>query len=200
NVDDVYGSPDTLMHRDRPVLHVANLSHTPVSIGEGQALGTAHRPEHWLDKNHAYGAGQLQRMEAHAHMVRQLVVSQTTPREVTGHAIQAEAVDLPLDSVRLTSEDPLAEEPLEGGPKTSEAPPEETSFNAFVRDIDISEELDPGRRADFLQMLIRNQAAFSLDGRLGTIKGSVCTIPLRPGAKEVSLPPFPGSPAKREVM
>lgn len=38
-----------------------------------------------------------------------------------------------------------------------------------------------------------------MDGRLGTVEAK-CTIPLRPGSKEISLPPFPSSPAKREVM
>ncbi|KAI0079332.1 hypothetical protein K474DRAFT_1569348, partial [Panus rudis PR-1116 ss-1] len=44
-----------------------------------------------------------------------------------------------------------------------------------------------------------HKRAFSLDGRLGTVNEE-CTIPLRAGAREVSLPPFPGSPAKREVI
>ncbi|RDX45328.1 hypothetical protein OH76DRAFT_1327359, partial [Lentinus brumalis] len=46
----------------------------------------------------------------------------------------------------------------------------------------------------------KNKNAFSLDGRLGSVKGTTCTIPLRAGAKEISLPPFPVSPAKREVI
>ncbi|CDO78031.1 hypothetical protein BN946_scf184648.g3 [Trametes cinnabarina] len=116
-------------------------------------------------------------------------------------ATQAEAIGLPIDgSARTLEEDPLAEEPLEGGPKTAEAPPEDVALSAFAREVDISDELDASQRKQLLEVLIKNQKAFSLDGRLGTIKNSTCSIPLRPGAKEVSLPPFPGSPAKREVM
>ncbi|OJT11428.1 Retrovirus-related Pol polyprotein from transposon 297 [Trametes pubescens] len=202
NAEDVFGAPDTLVHRDKPAMHVANLSDTPVRITKGQALGTAHRPDDWLDRRQAYSCEQLQQMDVHAAMIRQLIGSQANSLGRTHSRVtRAEAVDLPLGSTtKRTEEDPLAEEPVEGGPKTAEAPPEDTPFAAFVRDIDISDELKGEQREQLLQVLIKNQAAFSLDGRLGTIKGSVCSIPLCDGAKEVSLPPFPGSPAKREVM
>ncbi|KAI9069858.1 hypothetical protein FKP32DRAFT_1691241, partial [Trametes sanguinea] len=49
NVEDVYGAPDTIIHRDRPVIHVANLSDSPIRIGKGQSLGNGHRPDEWLD-------------------------------------------------------------------------------------------------------------------------------------------------------
>ncbi|KAH9853212.1 hypothetical protein C2E23DRAFT_701946, partial [Lenzites betulinus] len=97
-------------------------------------------------------------------------------------------------------EDPLAEPPLEGGPKTAETPLDDVPTTDLIREIDVSEELTGRDRERLLQVLSRNSAAFSLDGRLGTVKNATCTIPLREGSKEVSLPPFPGSPAKREVM
>ncbi|KAI9066042.1 hypothetical protein FKP32DRAFT_1540260, partial [Trametes sanguinea] len=96
-------------------------------------------------------------------------------------------------------EDPLAEEPLEGGPKTSEVPPDDTKGESLPEAVDISRELTASQRDRILEVVTRNQAAFALDGRLGTVEAK-CTIPLRPGAKEISLPPFPSSPAKREVM
>ncbi|THH26480.1 hypothetical protein EUX98_g7699 [Antrodiella citrinella] len=65
--------------------------------------------------------------------------------------------------------------------------------------VDVSEEVIGDQRTRLLEVLGRNVKAFSLDGRLG-MTDTTCTIPLRPGSKEVSLPPFPGSPAKREVM
>lgn len=40
---------------------------------------------------------------------------------------------------------------------------------------------------------------FGLDGRLGNFKEHI-DIPLKPGAVPVSLPPFPVSPAKQEVI
>ncbi|CDO77172.1 hypothetical protein BN946_scf184675.g4 [Trametes cinnabarina] len=200
NVEDVYGAPNTLIHRKRPAVHVANLLDSPIRIGKGQSLGMARRPNDWLDSRDQYDDEQYRRIEAHANVVRQLVVSQI-PEAARSFITKAKAVDLPLgEATRVTEEDPLAENLVEGGPKTAEAPPEDTAFATFIQDVDISEELTPSQREQLLQVIIKNQTAFSLDGRLGTIKGSTCSIPLRPGAKEVSLPPFPSSPAKCEVM
>ncbi|KAH9848496.1 hypothetical protein C2E23DRAFT_739527, partial [Lenzites betulinus] len=198
NAEDVYGAPDTLVHRDQPVLHVANLANTPVRIARGQALGTAHAPDAWLDHQRDYSEEQLRQCTAHANMVRQLVHSQLPTQ---GLITRAHAVDLPLgNATRAIEEDPLAEPPLEGGPKTAETPLDDVPTTDLIREIDVSEELTGRDRERLLQVLSRNSAAFSLDGRLGTVKNATCTIPLREGSKEVSLPPFPGSPAKREVM
>ncbi|KAF9001419.1 hypothetical protein BDZ89DRAFT_1146808 [Hymenopellis radicata] len=49
------------------------------------------------------------------------------------------------------------------------------------------------------KFLDRNRLAFGLDGRLGNYDAHV-KIPLKPNAVPVSLPPFPASPANREVM
>ncbi|KZT31707.1 hypothetical protein SISSUDRAFT_973101, partial [Sistotremastrum suecicum HHB10207 ss-3] len=45
----------------------------------------------------------------------------------------------------------------------------------------------------------KNSSAFGLDGRLGE-HDTLVDILLKPDAKPVSLPPFPISPASREVM
>ncbi|KAJ3012651.1 hypothetical protein NUW54_g1806 [Trametes sanguinea] len=167
-------APDMFIHWDIPALHVTNLSDTL-----------------------------FKQVKTHVHFIQQLLASQTDHGLIRTQtfATQAEAVGLPLGEVaRRAEEDPLAEEPVEGGPKTAEAPPEETALATFKSTIDISEELDVTQHEQLLQVLIKNQTAFLLDGQLGTIKNSTCSIPLWPGAKEVSLLPFPGSPAKREVM
>ncbi len=49
------------------------------------------------------------------------------------------------------------------------------------------------------EVILKNQQAFSLDGRLGTHDTHV-KICLKPNSQPVSLPPFPVSPANREVM
>jgi hypothetical protein len=48
-------------------------------------------------------------------------------------------------------------------------------------------------------VIVKNQLAFGLDDRLGHLDVKI-RIPLKPDAKEVSLPPFPCSPANREVI
>ena len=49
------------------------------------------------------------------------------------------------------------------------------------------------------QVLTSNELAFGLDDRLGHLDARV-QIPLVPNAKPISLPPFPTSPVKREIM
>ena len=49
------------------------------------------------------------------------------------------------------------------------------------------------------ELVLRHQKAFGLDGRLGNHPTNV-EIPLRRGAKEISLMPYPTSPAKREAI
>ncbi|KAI5886077.1 uncharacterized protein SCHCODRAFT_01049283, partial [Schizophyllum commune H4-8] len=45
----------------------------------------------------------------------------------------------------------------------------------------------------------KHKLAFGVDGRLGNYPAQV-EIRLKPGTQPVSLPPFPASPAKREVI
>ena len=48
-------------------------------------------------------------------------------------------------------------------------------------------------------MIFRNLSAFGLNGRLGSYPEHI-DIPVKPGTEPVSLPPFPTSPANREVI
>ncbi|KAI0707012.1 hypothetical protein C8Q76DRAFT_628954, partial [Earliella scabrosa] len=204
NEDDVYGAPDTLLSRDSLKLHVANFSQFPARIGRGQALGTIRDPKSWLDKTGKYSGEQLQQMRAHAAMISQLVHEQLKnmpPSEALADYSKAIAPELrTARGGKAGEEDPLASEPVEGGPKVSETPADEVPSSALINAVDISSELSSEDRQKLLEVLERNRAAFSLDGKLGRVQGSTCNIPLRDGAKEVSLPPFPTSPAKREVV
>ncbi|THH23196.1 hypothetical protein EUX98_g7980, partial [Antrodiella citrinella] len=188
NEDDVYAAPDTLITKLHPFLHVSNFSDSTLTLEKGQAFSTERY-------NH---------INAHAQLIRRLAsptFSASTPIATDINTTRSETSILNTAGLHASElEDDLdAEEPLEGGPKTSEAPPEDTSTADFLQTVDVSEEVTGDRRTHLLGILERNIKAFSLDGRLGTTDAT-CTIPLRPGSKEVSLPPFPGSPAKREVM
>ncbi|KDR72017.1 hypothetical protein GALMADRAFT_74414, partial [Galerina marginata CBS 339.88] len=46
---------------------------------------------------------------------------------------------------------------------------------------------------------MKNKAVFGLNGRLGNFPEEV-EVPLISGTKPISIPPFPASPAKREIM
>jgi hypothetical protein len=97
------------------------------------------------------------------------------------------------------ADDPLAEEPIEGGPKTSEVPEESIPGSQLLTEVDISPDLTIEQRQELEAMILRNQMAFGTDGRLGNYEVKV-EIPMKPGSEPVSLPPFPVSPANREVI
>lgn len=191
NNEEFYGPPDSLISRQDPFLHISNFTSKPVCIEKGQTLG--------YSRNYQDHPKQiLNRISAHAQLVRRLAELEGKNALNTA-TVQSRPVELKATQRIQGSEDPLAEEPLEGGPKTSEAPPEDTPSSSFLESVDISTSLNKDQHRRLTEVLISNKDAFSLDGRLGTV-ASECTIPLCPGVKEVSLPPFPSSPAKREVM
>ena len=97
--------------------------------------------------------------------------------------------------VYYSKEDPLAQEPLEGGPKTYEVSEEIIRSNRLIEELDINPELPPVKRQQLEWVIQTNQLSFSLDNQLGQLDAKV-QIPLIPGAKPISLPPFPSSPAK----
>ncbi|KAI0363079.1 hypothetical protein BV20DRAFT_929415, partial [Pilatotrama ljubarskyi] len=193
-----YGAPDSLICQERPFLHISNISNEPGHIQKGDVVGIAHKPTAWLDCRGQYSSEQNAHIVAHASLLKSLAEDCATSGT---HSSTTRAIvpSVQLREITEDVEDPLAEDPVEGGPKTSEVPPDDTPAQALRSVIDISQELTADQRARIMQVVLRNEAAFALDGRLGTVDAK-CTIPLRPGAKEVSLPPFPSSPAKREVM
>ncbi|KIJ24058.1 hypothetical protein M422DRAFT_118823, partial [Sphaerobolus stellatus SS14] len=90
-------------------------------------------------------------------------------------------------------------EPVDGGPKSAEGPVETVRFSDLIQEIKFSESLNPEQRKALEGLVLKNYQAFGLDDRLGEIPAKA-EIPLKPGYKPISLPPFPTSPAKREVI
>ncbi|KAJ3979041.1 hypothetical protein F5890DRAFT_1390540, partial [Lentinula detonsa] len=74
-----------------------------------------------------------------------------------------------------------------------------TPSNRLLEEIDICKELSADRVKALQQILVRNEEAFGLDGRLGNYPEEV-EIPMLPNAKPIALPPIPLSPANREVV
>ncbi|KAJ7077487.1 hypothetical protein C8R44DRAFT_911520, partial [Mycena epipterygia] len=62
NEEDSYGAADTLISKDKPVLHVANFSKMPVIISAGQVLGTARNLRAWRDRMNNFNKEQQQSM------------------------------------------------------------------------------------------------------------------------------------------
>src|SRR5215471_17668308 len=97
-------------------------------------------------------------------------------------------------------DDPLAEEPIEGGPKQSEVPEDTNIKKQLLEEIDVSPDLTPAQKNEIQRVLLNNEVSFGINGRLGQYDGSKVEISLKPGTNPISLPPFPASPANREIM
>src|SRR6201996_6517394 len=159
---------------------VSNFSKTPVTISRGQALGIIHDPRRFLENRSNLTEKEMLTREQHANYLRTIVDLQTK--------------DI-LDNDVINPED----EPVEGGPKIAETPEDPIPSSQLFETIDIAKDLDPEQESAIKAILWKNKQAFALDGRLGNYDEKI-EIELKPGTKPVSLPPFPVSPAQREVM
>ncbi|KAJ3804521.1 hypothetical protein F5876DRAFT_53278 [Lentinula aff. lateritia] len=185
NLDDVYGAADTLISRNKPFLHVANFSKRPVVVAEGEVLGKCHNPETWLDKAHRLSPSDRNSATAHASVIQYLVRAQMVRSEAQiSSKAQRNATE---------EDDPLAEEPLEGGPKTAEVSFDDTVSEQLLSEIHISPDLTDSQRKAIEQVVHANSNAFGLDGRLGNHPAQV-EIQMKPDAKPISLPPYSASP------
>ncbi|KIJ28602.1 hypothetical protein M422DRAFT_189522, partial [Sphaerobolus stellatus SS14] len=175
-----YGSPDCLITKEDCQLRICNFSSFPVHIHNRQVLGFTHDPANWLDSKEKLSKEELDSVQAYAYMVKTL-----------------------MDNLYKVPGDPTIppgkDGELEGGPKTTEAPPEDVKKEDLLTAVDISPELSPDRRAQLEAILLRNKKAFGLERRLGHYPAKV-EIPLREGLKEISCPPFFTSPTNRKVM
>ncbi|THU76649.1 hypothetical protein K435DRAFT_607767, partial [Dendrothele bispora CBS 962.96] len=199
NPDDVYGAADTLISKASPVLHTANFSKRPIVVNVGEVLGKCHNPDSWLDKSHRLSCSQQDQVLKHAQLVRTLLeADRETSRQSNLITSEANITSKAHRNATGTS-DPSATDPIKGGPKTSEVHIEDVPSKRLLTDISISADLTASQRARLEKILLDNSTAFGLDGRLGTFDAKV-DIPLKPGSQPVSLPPFPMSPANREVI
>ena len=181
NMEDVYAPPNSLIDQQYPYLHVSNFSKTKVTISVGQPLARKISAKSQLNDSSSVEASQLQSCQS------------------TVLAINAIAKELGFKSNHDNYPHIVGDEPLEGGPKMAEVPPEETPKAELLKEVNFSSDLSAEHRERLEKMILRNEKAFGIDGRLGHYPAKV-QIRLQPETKPVSLPPFPQSPANREVM
>ena len=198
SLEDVYACPDSIIAKDNPRIHVTNFASYPIVIHKGQVLGVTHNPKTWLVQTSHCSNEDIVKAENYATLVRS-IHSHHENGDLKSSMVASELQDKDLLQYSGT-EDPLAEDPLEGGPKGSETPPDLVKTGELLKAVNISKDLTVDQAKALHKLLLTNHLAFGLDGRLGSHPGEL-EIKLRPESKEISLPPFgSSSPAKREVM
>ena len=200
--EEVYGCADTLITENSPFVHISNFSKKPVVIAAGQIIGQGHSPSTWLDKATEFTNEQLNGMDAHANFLRGIINKEGTSLDKNPFAQTARSEVKTLhDASRrdYSSGEPLAEPPVEGGPKTAEVPEESVPTAQLLKEVDISPNLTRIQTEQLQKILKQHEQVFELEGRLGHYAEEV-EIPLLPNTKPISIPPFQVSPANREVI
>ncbi len=176
--EDLYRSTDSIISQRLPTLHIANFSPNPIRIQKGEIVGIGHDPRLWLERwNGNIPMDQDKRYQ---------------------HALAVFSLLKEVKKAHLTEE--TGDEPVEGGPKTSEAPnPDPIKKEDLISAVDIPAHLTKDQRRRLERVVMKSWKAFGLDGRLGEYHAKV-RINLWPDAKEVSLAPYLASPAKRETI
>ena len=176
NDENFFATPTCIVDHNSKFLHVSNFSSTPVTIIKGQALAYHKKAVDGLDKS----SEETPTVLAYVSLIKTLV------KEYQG-----------LTNPDLPPED--GSPPVVGGPKTSEPEPDPVAKGEFLKAVDINSALPPEQRKQIENILLKNINAFSLDGKPGN-RPTNTVIKLKEGAEPVSLPPFPVSPAKRQVI
>ncbi|PBK84571.1 hypothetical protein ARMGADRAFT_1048242 [Armillaria gallica] len=162
-----YSSPDSLISKDEAFLHTSNFSDSPVVISKGDIVGKAHNPWNWLDRWQDNSSSKLR----HAYLIQELAKAQSPksdPMGTSGQMIQSKS-DVTSKAQQNTSEpdDPASSEPIKGGPKAADSPPEATSSSEILNSLDISPHLTTEQKGQLESIILDNVLAFKLDGRLG---------------------------------
>lgn len=182
NVEDTYGFGDTLLDGTNPRVCISNFSSQAVRVHKGMMLGIGMLPCRALMSTGQLSQSELNRINSYSTLIQSLL-----------------AADPKMVKEREETDRSTLAQPVVGGPKTAELPEEEVSREEWVGKIDISKELSTEQEERIRKVILRNAASFALDGQLGQYPEEV-DIPLLPGTKPISIPPYQASPASKEVI
>ncbi|QRW06065.1 Retrovirus-related Pol polyprotein from transposon [Ceratobasidium sp. AG-Ba] len=178
--DDYYGIADSIISKEAKTLQITNLSNKFIKIPKGTVIGFMTDTKTGLNVKSDLTEKELEVGQAKSNLIKSLLKKTPVP-EPTEQEIELS-------------------QPVEGGPKTSELPSlEHIPKDRLLSEIHFSEDLTESQLKNLEKVVLKHHKAFGLDGRLGNYPAQV-EINLREGAKEISLPPYSASPAKREVI
>jgi hypothetical protein len=122
DVQDCYGPPDSLVAADNPYLHVSNFSKRALNIHAGQALAIRRSPTVWPGYKKSMNPFRKLALERQASFLHSVAKGLSS--------------NLPQSSDEVPHNE--GDEPLEGGPKTSEPAPTNEEDQDPIAEVDIS--------------------------------------------------------------
>ncbi|EUC56265.1 Ty3/Gypsy polyprotein/retrotransposon, putative [Rhizoctonia solani AG-3 Rhs1AP] len=172
--------PDCIISKGYEQVQIANFMPITTHLEQGQILGYMHHPNKSLNVKSELSKEELNSGITKAKLIRTLLKENkvSPPSE---------------EEIKLST-------PAQGGPKTSELPdPEVIPSERLLSEVHFGENLTDDQKKILSKIIVKNEQAFGLDGRLGHYPAEV-EINLRPGTKEISLAPYSASPVKQEVI
>ena len=180
NQEAFFGASSSLIQKEYPFLQIANFTDHPVTIQKGRLLGWVKDPNRCRDSSLNKTDQDIEKLHTHSAVIKTIV------NDLLDKANPAQS----------GQEEEEVEGEAEGAPKTAEVPdPDPIPESELLLQINFSPDLNPEQCKELEQVVLKNKDTFGLNGHLGHYNAEV-KIPLHPGAKEVSLPPFPISPEK----
>ena len=173
---------DSLLPKGRNTIMATNISDCPLRLVKGDLLGTVLKTELLDQQVDPEVSQEIEKFTYHTKSVLQKFKKS-------------------MGDDKTEEEHAEAYKEWSPGPKTAEVPefeliPKEQLISA----LDINEKLTSAQKKALEKILVKNQLAFSLDGRIGKYQGIKYEIRLNSDAQPVSLPPYHASPEKREAI
>jgi hypothetical protein len=185
---ELYAVPESLISRESPFLWISNFSSLPITISRGQIIGRLQDPRSIYSTAAQLSSNQRFQLSSYASLIQNFE---------SHYSIAERSIE--IDENRQKEQGLAQNQPIEGGPKTTETPESSTPANALLKEVDISSNLTEDQLAKMSRVLLKNSEAFALDGRLGSYNEEV-EIPVLEHTKPISIPPYPMSPANREII
>jgi hypothetical protein len=166
---EVFGIADCVISRGNNEVQIANFSPNSVLIEKGNILGYMCNPNSDLNTEKDLSKEELATGKAKFNLIQSILAKTAIipPSE--------EEVELSM--------------PVEGGPKTSETPPEVIPSERLLSELHFSESLTSEQRKCLEEIALKHSNAFGLDGRLGPLpryKGDILSSLFSLSCKERS--------------
>jgi hypothetical protein len=171
-------------------VQVANTTGRRIRIRAGELVGHLFKAVNMLKSANKLSETELRKFTSHTVQLATLIPSLDTMNSIA-----------PQDPSSLSQEvEPIDTEHLGWGLKTTEPGPDQIYPSKRLHEfINVDPSLTPMQCKALYEVVKRNQATFSFDGRLGHLKSKV-HIELAPGTKPISMPPYYMSPAKCDII
>jgi len=171
----IVATTDTLISWLNPFVRVDNFTDNPVKVPAGQSLGRSHNPNNWLVRHSSVADADYAKLIVHAALLRTLAEAQSFSHDIVSFQDQVNPVKIAAvrshTSIQSKAQwnatepdDPLATEPVEGGPKMAELPEDPVETGRILEVLDLSPDLTAEQRSSVERIILKNLSVFALDG------------------------------------